>query len=246
MAKFAVILAAAGKSTRLQMNKRKKPFLDLKGRAVWLRAAEHFINRDDVVQTLIAVSPDDMEFFKDKFRPNLAFMDIEVFAGGAERSDTVAAALRHVREEADFVAVHDAARPLLTKTWVDQVFQTAVESGAAILGIPVTSTLKSVTDQQIQHTLPREALWMAQTPQVFGRQLLQDAHAQCGGERSTDDAQLVERFGHPVRVVAGSPMNLKITTPDDLRMAEFLLNALPKDNAIRALHPFADEEPRFL
>jgi len=246
MAKFAVVLAAAGKSTRLRMNKRKKPFLDLKGRAVWLRAAEHFMDRDDVVQTLIAVSPDDMDFFKDKFRPNLAFMDIEVIAGGAERSDTVAAALQRVREEADFVAVHDAARPLLTKTWIDQVFQAAVESGAAILGIPVTSTLKSVTDQQIQGTVPRAGLWMAQTPQVFRRQLLQDAHGQCGEERSTDDAQLVERLGHPVRVVAGSPMNLKITTPDDLRMAEFLLNALPKDNATRALHPFADEEPRFL
>jgi 2-C-methyl-D-erythritol 4-phosphate cytidylyltransferase len=246
MAKFAVVLAAAGKSTRLQMNKRKKTFLDLKGRAVWLRAAEHFVNRDDVVQTLIAVSPDDMEFFKEKFRPNLAFMDIDVIAGGAERSDTVAAALQHVRDEADFVAIHDAARPLLAKQWVDRVFQSAVQSGAAILGIPMTSTLKSVSSQQIQSTVPREELWMAQTPQVFRRQLLVDAHAQNGSEPSTDDAQLVERLGHPVQVVDGSPMNLKITTPDDFRMAEFLLKALPKDNATRALHPFADEEPRLL
>jgi len=246
MAKFAVVLAAAGKSTRLQKNNRKKTFLDLKGRAVWLRAAEHFVNRDDVVQTLIAVSPDDMDFFKDKFRPNMAFMDIDVIAGGAERSDTVAAALQHVRDDADFVAVHDAARPLLTKQWVDRVFAAAVESGAAILATPMTSTLKSVSAQQIQRTVPREEMWMAQTPQVFRRQLLLDAHAQGGTEPSTDDAQLVERMGHPVHVVAGSPMNLKITTPDDFRMAEFLLPALPKDNAARALHPFADEEPRLL
>ena len=82
MAKFAVILPAAGKSTRLAMKNRKKVFLELQGRAVWLRAAEHFTGRDDVVQTLIVISPEDMEFFKEKYAPNLAFMNIEIVAGG--------------------------------------------------------------------------------------------------------------------------------------------------------------------
>ena len=78
MATFAVILAAAGRSSRFQLNRRKKPFVELKGRPVWVRAAELFLSRDDVVQTLIAVSPDDMEWFKEKFRPNLAFMNIDI------------------------------------------------------------------------------------------------------------------------------------------------------------------------
>src|SRR5262249_29484611 len=86
MPKFAVILPAAGKSSRFSLQKRKKPFVDLKGRAVWLRAAEHFANRDDVVQTLVVLAPDDVEWFKEKFAPNLAFMNVELVTGGAERA----------------------------------------------------------------------------------------------------------------------------------------------------------------
>lgn len=246
MATFAVILAAAGRSTRFQMNQRKKPFVDLKGRAVWLRAAELFLNRDDVVQALIAVSPEDLDWFKEKFRPNLAFMDIDIVAGGAERVDTVQNALARVRSDVDFVAVHDAARPLLVPEWIDAVFQAAERTGAAIPAIAVTSTLKRVTgDKTITETVPRDDLWQAQTPQVFRRELLLDAFAQRGDSPATDESQLVEQLGHKVTVVEGSPMNIKITTGHDFRMAKALLDALPK-KTIRALHPFADEDPRSL
>ena len=242
MAKFAVILPAAGRSTRFAANKRKKPFVELKGRAVWLRTVEHFVNREDVVQTLIAVAPDDMEYFKEKFRPDLAFMNIDIVAGGTERADTVQNALAHVRPDAEFVAVHDAARPLLAKEWIDRVFAAAEKSGAAILGVRVTSTLKRVgQDGTIQETVSREGLWEAQTPQVFRRQLLLEAYAQRGKLNATDEARLVEEFGHKVIVVEGSPMNLKITTGEDFKMAEALLDALPKEKGLRSLHPFADE-----
>ena len=242
MARFAVILPAAGRSTRFADSKRKKPFVELKGRAVWLRTAEHFINRDDVVQTLIAVAPDDLDWFKEKFRPNLAFMNIDIVPGGAERADTVQNALARVRPEADFVAVHDAARPLLAKAWIDRVFAAAETSGAAILGVRVTSTLKRVAaDGAIEETVSRENLWEAQTPQVFRRQLLLDAYAQRGSLNATDESRLVEQFGHKVTVVEGSPMNLKITTGEDFKMAESLLDALPKEKGLRSLHPFADE-----
>jgi 2-C-methyl-D-erythritol 4-phosphate cytidylyltransferase len=142
MAKFAVILPAAGKSTRFKSQKRKKPFVELKGRAVWLRAAEHFVNRPDVVQTIVVVSPDDLDWFKEKFAPNLAFMNVDIVVGGVERADSVKNGLARVRPEAEFVAVHDAARPLLVPEWIDRVFQGAEKTGAAILAIPVTSTLK--------------------------------------------------------------------------------------------------------
>lgn len=243
MASFAVILAAAGKSTRFQRNKRKKPFVDLKGRPVWLRSAELFVNRDDVVQTLIAVAPEDIEWFKEKFRPNLAFLDLEIVEGGAERADTVQNALTRVRSDAEFVAVHDAARPLLVPEWIDEIFQTAEKSGAAIPALPITSTVKRVgADRVIQETVSREGLWLAQTPQVFRRELLLEAFARRGDLQATDEAQLVENLGQKVTVVEGSPMNLKITTGHDFRMAEALVDALPK-KTIRALHPFADEDP---
>ncbi len=247
MPRFAVILPAAGRSSRLRIQRRKKPFLDLKGRAVWVRAAELFTGREDVAQMLLVVAKEDREWFEEKFRPNLAFMDIEIVEGGAERADSVAQALARVRADIDFVAVHDAARPLLVKKWIDRVFQAAVDSGAAILAIPITATLKRVADDRtVMETVPREGLWEAQTPQVFRRDWLLEAYAQRGETAATDDAQLVERLGHPVTVVEGSPMNLKITTADDFEMAKVLLDALPKEKPLRALHPFADEEPRIL
>lgn len=221
---------------------RKKVFVELKGRPVWVRTAELFAGRDDVVQTLLVVAPDDMEWFKEKFRPNLAFMDIEVVAGGKERADSVMNALSRVRADVDFVAVHDAARPLIVKEWVTRVFRAAEEYDAALLATPVTSTLKKVDSaNKIEETVPRQNLWAAQTPQVFRRQLLLDAYARRGNLQPTDEAQLVEQTGHPVHVVEGSPLNIKITTQDDFRMAESLLDALPKEKLPGLLHPFADE-----
>lgn len=247
MPKFAVILAAAGKSSRFNLQKRKKTFVDLKGRAVWLRAAELFVNRDDVIQTVVVVAPDDMDWFKEKYAPNLAFMNVDIVAGGNERAASVRNGLARIRPEAEFVAVHDAARPLLVAEWIDRVFQEAAKTGAALLAVPVTSTLKRArVDGTIEETVPRDKLWAAQTPQVFRRQLLLDAYAQQGALAPTDEAQLVEQLGVPIALVEGSPLNIKITSHEDFRLAEAAFDALPKPKALRALHPFADEEPRFL
>ena len=242
---IAVILAAAGQSHRFG-GKRKKPFIDLKGRAVWLRAAEHFVNRDDVSQTLIAIAPDDIEWFKAKFRPNLAFTNIEIVGGGSTRAESVKNALDQVSKDIEIVAVHDAARPLLARKWIDEIFETARKTGAAIPATPVSATLKRVANGRIEETVPRESLWQAQTPQTFRRKLLLDAYAHAKDMKVTDEAQLVEQFGHAVSIVEGSPMNIKITRQPDLRMAEALLGVLPKDKGLGGLHPFADEEPRLL
>ncbi len=253
MANFAVILAAAGKSTRFQSKgakalgsgPQKKPFMDLKGRAVWVRSAEIFSNREDVKQLIISIAEEDIEWFQQKFRPNMAFMQIEIVAGGRERSDSVQNALARVKSDIDYVAIHDAARPLITDKWVGELFSAVETSGAVIPAVRVASTLKRAgKDRCIQETVDRTDLWAAQTPQVFKRQLLLDAYAQRGDFQPTDEAQLVERLGHDVKIVEGSPLNQKITTAADFRMAEALINALPKPKGIQALHPFADEEPR--
>ncbi|MHC5544366.1 IspD/TarI family cytidylyltransferase, partial [Singulisphaera rosea] len=110
MGKFAVILPAAGRSTRFGDPKQKKIFAELDGRAVWLRAAEPFVNRDDVAQTIVVISPDDRDLFERRFRPSVAFLNIKVIDGGAERSDSIARALEALDPECDFVAIHDAAR----------------------------------------------------------------------------------------------------------------------------------------
>ena len=158
-------------------------------------------------------------------------------------TDSIANALPHVRPDVDFVAVHDAARPCLATEWIDQVFAAAEKSGAAILAIPISGTLKRVgNDRRIVETVARAGLWEAQTPQVFRRPLLLDAYARRGGEPATDDAELVQRLGHPVTIVPGSPINLKITTREDLQFAAHALKALPKPKILGPSHPFADDD----
>ena len=180
MASFAVILPAAGKSTRFSSNKRKKPFVDLKGRPVWVRAAECFINRDDVRQVFLVVSSEDMEWVKEKFRPNLAFMNVDIVEGGSERFQSVQNALARVASDVEFVAVHDAARPLIVKEWVDAVFAAAESRGPPFPPSPRPARLTLGPDRTVRETVSREGLWLARTPQVFQRKLLLEAFAKRG------------------------------------------------------------------
>jgi 2-C-methyl-D-erythritol 4-phosphate cytidylyltransferase len=242
VATFAVIMPAAGKSSRFQDKHYKKPFAPLDDRAVWLHAAEKFLSRDDVKQLILVVAPDDRAAFLEKFGANVAILGIEVVEGGAERSDSVRRALEALRQDIDFVAVHDAARPCLAAEWISQVFATAQRTGAALLAIPVVSTLKRVSNHEVQETVSRDDLWEAQTPQVFRRQWLIDAYARQGSTPATDDAELVQRLGHRVTVVPGSPLNLKITTREDLRFASHAIKALPKPKTVGPAHPFADDD----
>src|SRR5438477_9517409 len=154
MSRFAVILPAAGQSSRFK-DKEKKPFAVLDGRAVWLRCAELFVTRDDVLQTIIVVSKADQETFRRRYAANMAFMNVQIADGGAERFESVANALALVKEEADFVAVHDAARPCLTTKLVDDVFGAAAKTGAAMLAVPITDTVKRADQQgQVEATVP--------------------------------------------------------------------------------------------
>ncbi len=243
MAKFAVILPAAGQSSRFKDKHYKKPFAPLANRAVWLYSADRFLNRDDVIQVILIISPEDREEFNFRFSANVAILSIQVVDGGAERADSVSNALAHVKPEADFVCSHDAARPCLADQWIDNVFAVAERTGAAMLAIPVAGTLKRVgKDNVIQETVSRTGLWEAQTPQVFRRELLVEAYTKRGGFPATDDAQLVERLGKKVTVVPGSPVNLKIATKEDLRLAEQAMRALPKPKFNGPAHPFADDD----
>jgi 2-C-methyl-D-erythritol 4-phosphate cytidylyltransferase len=243
VSKFAVILPAAGRSSRFNDKNYKKPFAPLDHRAVWMHSAERFINRDDVVQTILVISAEDQEYFSFKFAANATILGIEVIHGGAERCDSVANALAKLKPEAELVCIHDAARPCICDEWITRIFHAAEQSGAAIFAIPVAGTLKRVgKDMKIAETVSRSGLWEAQTPQVFRRDLLLEAYAKRGNFQSTDDAQLVERLGKPVTVVPGSPINLKIATKEDLRLAEQALKALPKPKIFGPAHPFADDD----
>lgn len=242
-AKFAVILPAAGKSSRFHDKNYKKPYAPLGGRAVWMHSAERFINRADVLQTILIIAAEDREYFQFKFASNAAILGIEVVTGGKERADSVEAALARVKPEAQFVCIHDAARPCLADEWIDRVFEAAEKTGAAMCAIPIAGTIKRVdASNKVLETVPREGLWEAQTPQVFRRDWLLEAYSRRAGFQATDDAQLVERAGHAVSIVRGSFINLKIATQEDLRLAEQALKAMPKPKFDKGLNPFAGDD----
>ena len=242
MPKFAVILPAAGKSSRFG-DREKKPYATLDGRAVWLRPAELFANRDDVCQTLIVIAPEDQELFERRYRSNILFLNIQAVIGGAERFESVANALAKLVPEAEYVAVHDAVRPCLTGELIDAVFNAAADRGAAMLGVPVTDTVKTAdSEQKVTGTVPRDGLWLAQTPQVFRRDWLVDAYAKRATLTGpiTDDAQLIEAAGHAVYLVPGDSTNIKITTQADLLLAEAILKSRPEKKPKGPIHPFAN------
>jgi len=145
---------------------------------------------------------------------------LDVVAGGADRQESVWRGLQRLPEDARVVVVHDAVRPFITADLVERV-RAAGAGGAATCGTPVRDTVKRVTDGAVESTIPRQGLWLTQTPQAFARDLLWEAHdkARRDGFAGTDDAMLVERLGMPVAMVAGLAQNLKITTPEDLRTA---------------------------
>ena len=143
-------------------------------------------------------------------------------SGGAERVDSVRAGVASLAGSAEWIAVHDADRPLVRPSDVARVVRVAQECGAALLAVPAADTIKRVVGDQVVDTPPRDECWLAQTPQVFRLELLCEALDRAAEDRAvgTDDAQLVERLGHPVQVVRGDPSNRKITEAADLRAAE--------------------------
>lgn len=230
MPKYAAIVVAAGSGSRFG-GEENKVFALLDGQPLFIRALQLFVNREDVCQTILAVSPADAEHIKTKFAPNLAFMDVKLVIGGAERVESVANALAAVSDDAEYVAVHDAVRPCVIGDWIDAVFGAAEKSGAAILAAPITSTLKRVgSSKRIEGTVSRDGLYMAQTPQVFRKDILVEAYANRARVEPpiTDDSQLVEALGKPVTVLDGDPRNIKITTKGDMPLASALLKSLPQ------------------
>ena len=235
MAKFAVIIAAAGKSERFG-GAEKKTFAKIDGRPTFLRSIELFLNRPDVCQTILAVAPEDLEAVTSSYGPNLGCMGVKLVEGGASRCETVSKALTVVSDDADFVAVHDAARPCVSHDMIANVFAEATKTGAAILAAPITGTIKLVGENQIiERTASRERMYEAQTPQVFRKDLLIAAYEALGdaGAEVSDDAQVLERFGEAVSVVISDATNLKITTKGDTALANAIIKARPAKKAPR-------------
>jgi 2-C-methyl-D-erythritol 4-phosphate cytidylyltransferase len=229
----AAIICAAGSSSRFG-GARKKPFVDVDGRAAFLRSVELFADNPNVKQVILAIAKEDDEIVKIKWGANLSFHGVKLCYGGNERFDTVMNALKLVKEGIDLVAVHDAARPCLAKEWLEAILNEAAKTEAAILACPVVATLKKVVNKEIVGTVDRAALYEAQTPQVFTTTLLRKAYDNIGNldkSKISDDAQLVEALKHRVSIVETDSSNIKITTKADVAIAEAIIKSRPKPKA---------------
>jgi 2-C-methyl-D-erythritol 4-phosphate cytidylyltransferase len=217
------VLVAAGRGERMGAG-RAKAFLPLAGRALLLRAAEAFESAPEVEAIVAVVPADEQRAARDLLAPLRKVT--AVVAGGATRQDSVRAGLEALPSAFDgIVLVHDAARALIEPALIASVVRAAAETGAAIPVLPLVDTIKRVRDGAVGETLDRSELAAAQTPQGVRRALLQQAldEAARKGITVTDEAMAVEHLGRRVAAVVGSPRNLKITTPHDLRWAELLL-----------------------
>ena len=182
----------------------------------------------DTVDEIVLVIPEsDREFFEKEILSQFPIEKISrVIPGGLRRQDSVKNGLCALSDPPDFILVHDGARPFLTKQMVTQAIESAIETGASVVGLPMGDTVKRVGSTGIiESTLDREELWLAQTPQVFRFEWLMKAHevAEKNHFEATDDAAMVERLGYPVTLVNGSVTNMKITRPEDLKLGEAIL-----------------------
>ncbi|HIJ51728.1 MAG TPA: 2-C-methyl-D-erythritol 4-phosphate cytidylyltransferase [Planctomycetes bacterium] len=241
---IAAIICAAGSSRRFG-GKRKKPFVDVAGRAAFLRSVELFANRDDVKQTLLAIAPEDQELVDVKWGPNLKFYNVQICFGGAERFDTVKKAMELIKDNVDLIAVHDAVRCCITKKWIDDCFAVAAKTGAAMLACPVAATIKKVKDNVILQTVDRASLYEAQTPQVFEAELLKKAYENLknlDAGKISDDSQLIEALGHKVSIVETDSSNIKITRKSDVAIAEAILKTREKLKPKGYVGPYAEAQ----
>jgi 2-C-methyl-D-erythritol 4-phosphate cytidylyltransferase len=204
-----------------------KQFVSIAGVPMLLRALRPFTSHPDVRQVVLVLPADDAAE-PPAWLAELAGEHLRLVAGGAERMDSVELGLHALVPECSLVLVHDAARPMVRRETVDAVIGQSRKGTGAIAAVPVSDTLKESGPDGgtplIRRTIPRDGLWRAQTPQGFPRPMLERAFvsARTDGATGTDEAALVERLGEPIVLVADSTWNIKVTTPEDLELAELI------------------------
>lgn len=222
----AAIIPAAGQGRRMK-EKINKQYLQLDRRPILSHTLKACLDSAAFSQIIVVVTPGEEELFRrDVLLPWFPHSNIIIATGGKERQNSVRNALAVLEDEIEYVCVHDGVRPLADVPLILNCLEKAKEHGAVIAAVPVKDTIKQVdSNGQVLSTPDRQTLWAVQTPQVFRRDWLESAHqqAQKEGLQATDDAALLEHYGHPVFVVCGSYANLKVTTPEDLILAHALM-----------------------
>jgi 2-C-methyl-D-erythritol 4-phosphate cytidylyltransferase len=226
--KVTAVIAAAGSGKRINT---KKQFLEINGTPLLAITASVFDDCQSIDEIIVVVPKEDLTLASDILK-NIKKLKM-IVPGGESRQDSVFNGIRAVTAESedDLIVVHDAARPMVTKEIISRAIMEAKVSGAAVVGVPSKDTLKTVSKENvIEETLDRNTIWMIQTPQAFKAKIIKEAYerAQKVNYKATDDSKLVERLSISVKMVMGSYDNIKITTKEDIAIAEAILSGRGK------------------
>lgn len=221
----AAIIPAAGFGTRMNLDHPKQYHL-LAGTPILVRTVRAFCDEDYIIHTVVVVPPNMVEHTRLLLADHkLAGPKLTIIAGGLRRQDSVKAGLDTLDDSTEIVLVHDGARPLVSRQLIARCYEAAIVNGAAIAAVPVKDTLKKGNGHgRVVKTIDRTALWQAQTPQAARRELLERAYRINGDADVTDESSLLEKAAIPVTLVEGAETNIKITRPEDLLLADKLLN----------------------
>lgn len=223
----SAIIVAAGQGRRMEGDRRKQ-YLSLAGLPILTRTLMVFHRCDAVDEIILVVPEDDIDFCRETIlKPEGLRRNITLSPGGERRQDSVFNGLKEVNPSCRIVVIHDGVRPFVQNDQIIACIDGARQFGACILGVPAYETLKQVDpSDHIIRTLKRDDVWLAQTPQAFGHDLIRKAHdrARIENYTATDDASLVEKLGATVKIVQGSRRNIKITVKEDLEMARWVLS----------------------
>ena len=227
----SVVIVSAGRGSRMKADINKQ-FLKLKGKEVIAHTIDKFYNNKNIDEIVVVVKEDEADFFRRNIIDKYGYKNIKIAFGGKERQDSVFNGLKAVNERCDIVLIHDGARPFVTDEIIKNSIECAKKNKCVIVGVPVKDTIKIINkDNEVCDTPNRSTLWSIQTPQVFEYLSIIKAH-KIAKEKSyygTDDSMLMEYLGYNVKVIEGSYNNIKITTPEDLKIGEEILNEYKKE-----------------
>lgn len=224
--KVSVILVGAGLGLRMG-GAIKKPFLQIHGKPIFLHTIERFARIDKIREIIFVAGETEIKSLRETWQDALDSCKVKkIVTGGKRRQDSVYNGLCQIEANTDMVLIHDIVRPLVRQEHIEGVIQKVKETRSAILAAPMKATVKEAGNNLIiRRTIPRSSLWMAQTPQGFEKNLILSVfHRFQNTDREfTDDAEMVETAGYPVSIVPGTDENIKITTQEDIRLAEAFL-----------------------
>lgn len=221
------IVLAAGKGSRMKAGINKQ-YINLKGRPILFYTLEVFFACPAIDEIILVIGEDDIEICDKMVLENLnCNKPLKTVIGGQERQHSVFNGLKHANDNAEIIIIHDGARPFITTEIIEKCIKGARKYKAVSMGVPIKETVKVVDDEGfVKNTPNRASIWITQTPQAFSWDLIRQAHemALVKNIEATDDAMLVEHLGYPVRMIKGDYRNIKITTYEDLAMAETMMD----------------------